>query len=64
MSQQAEGLSGSESTLLRSLVFIEGILRPLQVALFALALCRMSMRAKVSELRTEAEFPRIRDAGN
>jgi hypothetical protein len=46
MSRQAERLSGSESTLLRSLVFVEGILGPLQVALFALALRRRFMRGK------------------
>jgi len=46
MSRQAERLSGSESTLLQSLVFVEGILGPLQVALFALALRRRFMRGK------------------
>lgn len=46
VSRQAERLSGSESTLLRSLVFLEGILGPLQVALFALALRRKFMRGK------------------
>ena len=46
MSRQAERLTGSESTLLRSLVFIEGILGPLQIALFALALRRRFMRGK------------------
>jgi hypothetical protein len=46
MSRQAERLTGSESILLRSLVFIEGILGPLQVALFALALRRRFMGGK------------------
>jgi len=46
MNRQAERLTGSESTLLRSLVFIEGILGPLQVALFALAVRRKFMRGK------------------
>jgi hypothetical protein len=46
MSRQAERLSGSESTLLRSLVLIEGIFGPLQVALLALALRRRFMRGK------------------
>ena len=46
MSRQAERLTNSESTLLRTLVFIEGIFGPLQVALFALALRRKFMRGK------------------
>jgi len=46
MSRQAEKLPAEASTLLRSLVFIEGILGPLQVALFALALRRRFMRSK------------------
>jgi hypothetical protein len=46
MSRQAERLSGSESTLLRSLVFIEGTMGPLQVALFALAVRRKFVRGK------------------
>ena len=46
MSRQAEKLPSEASTLLKSLVFIEGILGPLQVALFALALRRRFMRGK------------------
>lgn len=46
MSRQADKLPSDASTLLRYLVFIEGILGPLQVALFALALRRRFMRGK------------------
>jgi hypothetical protein len=46
MSRQAGRLAISDPTLLRALVFIEGILGPLQVALFALALRRRFMRGK------------------
>ena len=46
LSRQADKLPTDASTLLRFLVFIEGILGPLQVALFALALRRKFMRGK------------------
>jgi hypothetical protein len=46
MSRQTDKLTCTDCMLLRSLVFIEGILGPLQVALFALALRRRFMRGK------------------
>jgi hypothetical protein len=46
MSRQANKLTCFDCTLLRYLVTIEGILGPLQVALFALALRRRFMRGK------------------
>jgi hypothetical protein len=46
MSRQAAKLPDGSPTLLRYLVFIEGILGPLQVALFTLALRRRFMRGK------------------
>jgi hypothetical protein len=46
MSRQAENFLTRSTTLLRSLVFVEGILGPVQVALFALALRRRFMRGK------------------
>jgi uncharacterized protein YlaI len=46
MSRQAGKLPDGSPTLLQYVVFIEGILGPLQVALFALALRRRFMRGK------------------
>jgi len=44
MTRQNARLAPSEPVLLQSLVFLEGLLGPLQIALFALALRRKFMR--------------------